>query len=412
MQSTTEHYRLLLGLNDSWDVVRVDLTLEAKRVDIFLEYVGKGGVCPDCGAAVPLADHAPERKWRHLDTMQFETILSASTPRAKCPKCGVKTMTVPWAEKHSRFTIMFEMLAIDVLKACGNIKAASELLGLHWDSAHGIMERAVERGILRRDLDTIEHVGIDEKSFRRGHDYVSLMTDLGGSRVLEVSEGRDEASADRLWDALSPEQKGKIKAVAVDMWPAFLNSLETNVPQADIVHDRFHVSKYLNEAVDKVRRQEHKKLNQTKKGSPLVGSKQLWLFNPKNLSESQALRFADLKDLELKTSRAWAIKEQFRWFWEYTYPKNARKFFRKWYGWATRCRLKPIVEVAKTLNRHLNNLLTYFRHRITNAKSEGFNSRIQSLKSNARGFRNFHNYRTRILFSCGDLDLLPEGISH
>jgi transposase len=412
MENTNQHYRLLLGLDDSWDVVRVNLSLEEKRVEIFLEYVASGGVCPECGSSGPLADHASERKWRHLDTMQFETILIAKTPRTQCSKCGVKTMTVPWAEKHSRFTVMFEALAIEVIKACGNVKAAAGLLGLQWKAVHRIMDRAVQRGMDRRETDSVENVGIDEKSFRRGHNYISLLTDIDGSRVLEVSEGRDEAAANRLWNSLSSEKKGKIKAVAVDMWQAYLNSIRTNAPQAAIVHDRFHVSKYLNDAVDKVRRQEHKKLKKEGEESPLTGSKQLWLFNPENFSESQSLRFSDLKDLELKTSRAWAIKEHFRWFWNYRYTKNAEKSFRKWYGWAARSRLKPIVDVAKTFKSHLDNLLTYFRHPITNAKSEGFNSRIQSIKSNARGFRSFDNYRTRILFYCGKLKLLPEGITH
>ena len=118
-----------------------------------------------------------------------------------------------------------------------------------------------------------------------------------------------------------------------------------------------------------------------------------------------------LKDQELKTSRAWAIKEQFRWFWEYRYAGNARKFFNRWYGWATRSRLAPIIKVAKMLKRYLENTLTYFRHGITNAMSEGFNSRIQSIKSQARGFRAFGNYRTRT-FYCGKLNLLPTEISH
>ena len=127
------------------------------------------------------------------------------------------------------------------------------------------------------------------------------------------------------------------------------------------------------------------------------------------MDEYQWLSFESLKDLELKTSRAWAIKEQFRWFWEYRYAGNAAKFFRKWYSWASRCQLQPMVKVAKTLHNHLDNMLTYFRHRITNAMSEGFNSKIQSIKSAARGFRGFQNYRTRILFYCGDLQLMPAG---
>ncbi len=120
------------------------------------------------------------------------------------------------------------------------------------------------------------------------------------------------------------------------------------------------------------------------------------------------MRLEELKKLELKTSRAWAIKEYFRWFWEYTYAGNALKFFQRWRSWAIRCRLKPMVQVAKTLHNHLDNMLTYFRHPITNAICEGFNSKIQAIKSDARGFRGFKNYRTRILFYCGKLDLMPD----
>lgn len=229
--------------------------------------------------------------------------------------------------------------------------------------------------------------------------------------MLEVVEDRTEQATDGLWKDLSDEQKGRIEAVAIDMWPAFTNSVKTNVAQAEIVHDRFHISKYLNEAVDKVRCQEHKALQQAG-DQRLKGSKQLWLFNPENLDDDRWIEFETLKDQELKTSRAWAIKEQFRWFREYRYAGNARKFFNRWYGWATRSRLKPIIDVAKMLKRHFDNIPTYFRHRITNAMSEGFNSRIQSIKSQARGFRAFHNYRTRIFFYCGKLDLLPPESTH
>ncbi len=411
MSKLTEHYRQLLGLDTSWEVSEVSLSLEKKRVEITLVHRGGPVSCPECESECAIADHPPERTWRHLDTMQFETVLRARVPRSKCKTCGVKTTAVPWAGKHSRFTLMFEAFVIEVIQACGNVKSAAELLGLDWDSVHRIMERAVERGLECRELESLQYVGIDEKSFHRGHSYVSILTDLTGRRVLEVVEDRTEEAADGLWENLTDEQKEQVEAVAVDMWPAFANSVETNVQQAEIVHDRFHISKHLNEAVDRVRRQEHKTL--TRAGDDrLKGSKQLWLFNPENLSEDRWIEFEPLKDQELKTSRAWAIKEQFRWFWEYRYAGNAHKFFNRWYGWATRSRLKPIIQVAKMLKRHLNNILTYFRHGITNAMSEGFNSRIKSIKSQARGFRAFENYRIRILFYCGRLNLLPPEISH
>lgn len=411
MNDLTEHYRLLLGLDASWEVSDVFLYLEERRVQISLRHVGGRVRCPECDKECSIADHAPERTWRHLDTMQFETLLCARVPRANCLACGIKTTEVPWAGKHSRFTLMFEAFAIQVIQACGNVKNAAALIGLDWDTVHRIMQRAVERGLERRELESIEYVGIDEKSFRRGHSYVALLVDLTGSRVLEVVEDRTEEAANDLWNILSEQQKTQIEAVATDMWPAFVNSVEANAQGADVVHDRFHLSKHLNEAVDQVRRQEHKQLKQVG-DNRLTGSKQLWLFNPENLSEDHWIEFENLKDQELKTSRAWAIKEQFRWLWEYRYEGNARKFFQRWYGWATRSRLKPIIKVAKMFKRHLDNILTYFRHRITNAMSEGFNSRIQSIKSQARGFRAFENFRTRILFYCGKLDLLPTKITH
>jgi len=411
MSKLTEHYRLLLGLDTSWKVSEVSLSLEEKRVEITLLHRGGRVACPDCDAACAIADHAPARTWRHLDTMQFETVLRARTPRAKCLACGVKTTAVPWAGKHSRFTLMFEAFAIEVLLACGNVKSVASLIGLDWNSVQRIMERAVERGLACRELESLQYAGIDEKSFRRGHSYVSILTDLTGHRVLEVVEDRTEEAADGLWESLTGEQKMQIEAVAVDMWPAFANTIETNVPQAEIVHDRFHISKHLNDAVDKVRRREHNVLTKAD-DDRLKGTKQSWLFNPENMSDERWIEFDALKDQELKTSRAWAIKEQFRWFWEYRYAGNARKFFKRWYGWATHSRLKPIIKVAKMLKRHLENTLTYFRHGITNAMSEGFNSRIQSIKSQARGFRAFKNYRTRILFYCGKLNLLPPGLSH
>jgi transposase len=406
MSELNRHYRQLLGLNDDWNVKSVELSLEEKRLVLVLKHVAKTVACPECSANCSVHDYGPERSWRHLDTMQFETILNARVPRADCRRCGVKTCSVPWADKYSRYTFMFEAFAIDVLQASSTVSAAAVLLGLGWDAVHDIMKRAVERGVGRRQVEDVKHVGIDEKNFGRGQDYVSLMTDLNGARVLEVAPGRDEEAANELWKTLPKSQRVKIEAVAIDMSQAFENSVRKNVPQADIVHDKFHISKHLNEAVDKVRRQEHKILRE-EADNRLTGTKQLWLFNPENIPEDRMLDFEALKNQELKTARAWAIKENFRWFWANCYAGNARKYFQEWYSWASRCRLAPIVKVAKMIKKRLDNVLTYFKHHITNAMSEGFNSLIQSLKANARGFRNFDNYRTRILFFCGKLDLTP-----
>jgi transposase len=411
MSELTNHYRMLLGLDAAWRVEQVDLAPAEKKVEIRVAHMGGGLACPDCGASCSQADLAPERQWRHLDTMQFQTIIRARVPRAKCDQCGVKTVAVPWAGKHSRFTLLFEAFAIEVLKASANVKAAAVLLGIDWQTAHAIMERAVERGLQRRSVEEVRHVGIDEKNFGRGHDYVSLLTDLDGARVLEVVEERTQAAADSLWKTLPEQQRQGVLGVAMDMWEPFISSTRRHAPQAEIVHDKFHISKHLNEAVDQIRRKENKTLRAAG-DERLVGSKQLWLFSPKNLSSEKKKALNALKKESLKTGRAWAIKEHFRRFWNYTYASSAEQFFADWHGWAVRSQLKPMADKAKMLKRHLNELLSYFRQPITNAMSEGFNSRIQAIKSAARGFRAFDNYRTRILFYCGKLDLVPEGISH
>jgi transposase len=411
MSDLTEHYRQLLGLDNAWRVESVDFDPTDLRVSIHVEHIGGPLRCPECGGTCSRADTAPERVWRHLDTMQFRTEIRAAVPRCNCSQCGVKTIAVPWAGKHSRFTLLFEAFAIEVLNACSSISRAAALLKLDWDTVQLIMERAVQRGMTRRSTEGIQNVGMDEKSFGKGHDYITLLTDIDGKRVLEVVEDRTKESADKLWESLPENQRKQVRAVAMDMWTAYMTSAQQHVPEAEIVHDKFHISKYLNEAVDQVRRTENKALR-LENDDRLVGSKQLWLFKPANLSRKRRKELDALKKEDLKTSRAWAIKENFRHFWSYVYTSSASDFFEGWYSWAIRSQLKPIVKVAKIFRRHVDGLLSYFRHRITNATSEGFNSRIQAIKSAARGFRDFKNYRTRILFFCGKLDLMPPLKSH
>lgn len=407
MSDLSKHYTLLLGLDESWDVLEVDLRLEEQKVEIALQSVsGHQHCCPECGCQRPLKDHAPERTWRHLDTMQFETVLKARLPRTQCPDCGVKTLTPPWADPHGRFTLMFEAFAIRVLEAAANVERARTLLGLSWHSVHQIMERAVKRGRESREEEPVPHIGIDEKSFGSGQDYISVMVDIDGSRVLEVARDRSEESCDELWDTLSDDQKNGVKSVSTDFWQAYLNSIRKQVPQAEIVHDRFHISQYLVEAVDLVRRRENRELSAAG-DKALSGTRQLWLFNSEKLSEEEYRLVEQAERSALRTARAWAIKEHFRWFWEYNKEGWARRFFDKWYSWAIRSRLSEIKKVAVMLKKHLKGLMSYFRHRVTNATNEGFNSRIQAIKSAARGFRSFENYRIRILFYCGKLKLCP-----
>ena len=402
-----DHYGQLLGIHTPWLISQVDLKIHEQRVDIEIEYADDAGSCPECGAISPKHDDRKRRSWRHLDTMQFATYLHCEVPRVRCKEHGVKTVKVPWAGKNSGFTLLFEGFAIRVLQAARSVEEARKLLGLNWHQVEAIKRRAVQRGLSRREAVSLPYLGIDEKQFRDGHRYISSLVDLQGGRVLDVIEERTEAACKALIEqSLNEEQRQQVTAVALDMWKAYANAVTQTLPQADIVHDRFHISQHLNEAVDKVRRQENKELKEAG-DRRLVGTRFNWLVNEEKISEEFAAQFEGLKRSDLKVSRAWAIKELFRDFWDYSYAGWAKRHFEKWYAWAIRSRLEPIKEKARMIKNHLDNILTYFKHRISNAVAEGLNSKIQTIKSNARGYRSFEGFRNSILFYCGGLDMLP-----
>ncbi len=410
-----ELYRQLLGLKQPWELSEVKVDFTGLKVDIWVKWpIEKQAPCPECGKSCVIYDHREQRQWRHLDTMQFQTMLHCRIPRVECSEHGVKSIEVPWAEKQSRFTLLFERLAIDVLLACQNQTKAKELLRLSWDEVHKIQEKAVERGLARRSRSSEEgirhryrYIGVDEKSFVKGHQYATVVSDIEYRRVIDVSRDRKEQSLSGILGKMSEEQKNGIEAVVIDMWEPYKSSVEDELPKADIVYDKFHIAKHLGEAVDKVRKAENKSLR--KEGLELLkGTKYLWLTNPENWTDQQKGLFKELKDKGLKVGRAWALKEMFLDLWGYKYEKAARNFFKKWHWWATHSRLKPVADIAKMIKGHLDNILTYLKHRITNAVAEGLNSKIQQVKSAARGFRSFENYRIAILFYCGKLNMYPQ----
>lgn len=410
---SVELYRQLLGLTAPWTVERVELDIARQHVEVYVGHAGgQRFSCPECRRELGVYDHLAERVWRHLDSCQFLTYLHARPPRVSCPEHGVHQVTLPWAQVGSRFTHLFETLAIDVLLAA-NIKKAAEILRITWDEAWHLMERAVRRGRTAKANDLPSQIGIDEKAIAKGHRYMTLVCDLQESTVEYIGEDRKETSLTAYFDAFPSEQRAMIEAISLDMWPAYINACRDKVPDADtkMVFDRFHIMRHVIEAVDKVRKQEHKGLMQAGDHT-LAKSKYLWLTNPANMTDQARERFAELKVTELKTGRAWAIKESLRELWSYTSTAWAMKFWKRWYFWATHSRLAPMIAAAKLIARHLPNVLTYFIHRITNAVAEGLNSKIATVQKRACGYRNPNNFKIAVYFHCGGLNLYPASVTH
>jgi transposase len=303
--------------------------------------------------------------------------------------------------------LLFERLAIDVLREC-DILGATRILRISWDEAWHLMERAVKRGLLARGQRACPRIGVDEKSVGKGHKYLTLVCDLDTGTVEYLADDRQQGSLDGYYQGLSEEQRQGIEAVAMDIWDPYMASTRGYVPEAEekIVFDRYHLMTHIGKAVDTVRKREHRALQQMG-DETLTKSKYLWLYSEENLPEKHWEHFEELKASHLKTARAWAIKESLRDLWDYTRKGWASAHFKRWYFWATHSRLEPVIKAARTFHRHLQNVLTYFRHRVTNAVCEGVNSKIQTIIKMAYGFRNRDHLKTAIYFHCGGLDLYP-----
>ena len=410
---STELYRQLLGVATPWTVDRVDMDVHGLSVDVYLAH-GSGirFACPKCGQPRPVYDHLAERRWRHLDSCHFRTVLHALPPRITCPADGVLQVELPWATPGGRFTRLFESLAIDVLLAT-DIKNAAAILNITWDEAWHIMQRAVIRGRAAKVNEPPQLMGVDEKSYAKRHKYVTVVYDLQTATVEYLGRGRDFCSLGAYFKAFEPQALQGIEGIALDMCQAYINACNHFVPEAakKMVFDRFHIMSHMLDAVDRVRKRENREL-QGRGDNTLAKSRYLWLYSRENVPPKSVDRFKELKDAQLRTARAWAIKESLRDLWGYTSETWARKFWKRWNFWATHSKLPEVIKAAKLIRSHLDNIMSYFKHRITNAIAEGLNSKIATIQKRAYGFRNLDNFITAIYFHCGGLDLWTHRATH
>jgi len=401
-------YTKLLKIQLPWFVERVEVNEPDNRVDVWVNHQPDVRVaCPECGIFGPVYDHGAEREFRHLNTCEMRTFVHVRMPRVNCAKHGVRQILSEFGENGSPMTYAFERQAIACMEEC-SVEGTSRLLGISWDQGWGVLRRAVDRGQSRKPHRLPLRIGVDEKSFAKGHKYETLVYNLDGGNVEYVADHRDQASLESYYKQFEKEELAEIKVVTMDMHDPYIAATKAFVPEAKkkIVFDRFHATQYLVKAVDDVRKAEHRQLQQ-QGNDDLKSTKYLWLWNPENIPEYRKEEFEQLKAKDLKVCRAWAIKENLRHLWDYRSEACARKFFERWYLWASHCDLVPVVKAAKTLKTHLDNIVTYSKHRITNAMGESINSKIEKVKRMACGFRNREHYKIAIYFHCGGLDLCP-----
>ena len=394
-----------LGLEQPWSIKDVQLSQSLGRLDIYLQYTrGCTFACSQCNQSLGIY-RTRKRTWKHLNFFQYEAYLHVKLPEIQCPDCGItRAVPVSWARPNSGFTLLFEALTLELAQVVP-LSIVGGILAEYSDRLFRIITYYVNKAREKLDFSQVSRLCIDETSKRKGHNYITVFTDPDKQRVLFATSGKDHMTVKRFNKDF--KQHGgdpeKIKACCIDLSPAFLKGVKVNLPQAEITIDPFHVIALMNEAVDKVRRQEVK-------DQPLLKhSRYAVLKNPDKLTEIQEAKLTSISKAHLKTGRAYQIRLALQEIYRSSHRQQAETLLKKWYFWATHSRLKPVIKIAKTIKKHWDKTLNHFTSQLSNGLSEGINSIIQGLKRRARGYKNTENLITMVYLLKGKLqfDLQP-----
>ena len=273
-ETTYQLYKDIIGVTTPWVITGVTKDEKARKITVRIDHgIGKAIDCPACGGATERYDHRV-RVLRYLDTCQYETFLEVHIPRVKCEEDGVQQIAIPFAEKHSRFTSRFER-AIIVWLQDSSISAVADNFNLSWDEVDGIMQRAVKRGLSRRKREAVENMGIDETSYQKRHEYVTVLLDKDRDCVLDILDDRKAETVKTWLETQKSVDLSGLRSISMDMWDPYIKAVREAIPEGEgkIAFDRFHVSKHFNEALDKVRRREHPAFMKQAGESPLSKSR-------------------------------------------------------------------------------------------------------------------------------------------
>lgn len=341
------------------------------------------------------------KKYRHLNFFEHECYIHTRVPRVKLPDGKVKRIKTPWEGLSNGFTLLFEALLMQLCQAMPVSKVA-KITNVNDDKLWSMMERYIDTTREYEDFEGVDSIGMDETSRAKGHEYITLFVDLLKRRTIFITEGKDNLTVARFaYDFQKHNGQVKdIKDISCDMSPAFIKGVKENIPDAQITFDKFHIIKIINEAVDKVRKEE---LGCNKL---LKGTKYIWLKNKDNLTEKQKeeLQKLTMSNMNIKTLRAYNIKQSFQDIYQANTQEEFITYLNKWYYWATHSRLEPMIKAAKTIKKHWDGVIRWFESKINNGILEGLNSVIQAAKSKARGYSTFKNYKIIVYLLTGKLD--------
>lgn len=362
--------------------------------------------CSGCGQARPGYDRLAERRFEFIPLWGIAIFFLYALRRVDCASCGVVVEKVPWAQGKETLCIRYQWLLASWAKKLSWTQVA-EAFGTSFESVYKSVQMAVVWGLAHRKLDTVEAIGVDEIAWHKGHKYLTLVYDIGvgSKRLLYIAKDRTEESLRGFFAMLGEAQSQKLRYVCSDMWAPYLKVIAEKATQAVNILDRFHIMKKFNEALDQLRRDEARRMKQ-EGGEPLLSNARWCLLKRvENLTERQASKLKELLRYNLRSVRAYLLREEFQRFWQYVRPSCAARFLDQWCKVAMRSRLEPIKKVVRTLRSHRALILNWFAAKgtMSSGSVEGLNHKAKVVFRNAYGYRYYNTVELSLYHSLGAL---------
>lgn len=393
--------RDLLGINSDFRVTKIVKQPDTKEVFIHLDYIHQRHEID--GIKYLIYDHAPTRRWQHLDWFEYKCYIECALPRYINEAGKVKTIDVSFAPRSKGYTYKFSQRVIETLKLIQVQSTTAAQLNTTPYIIRSIMEDAVNAALEKRGFITdFKNVSLDEKAYKQGHLYASILIDSDTNLVLNLVEGRKEKSVETLFFELNEkESQPQIERVNIDMWKPYMNVMAKIAPYALQVHDKFHLVKKLSEAIDKTRKSE------VKDNPILKNQKYTVLKNAENRTQDQQSNFDHICWENLQTSKAWLVRENFKSIFTFDHWQDKLYIYEQWLDDSLKTGLKYITPVIETFKRHYEGIRNAIVTDSSSGKHENINGQIQAVLAKSRGFANFDRFKINVMFYFGGLDLLP-----
>jgi transposase len=363
--------------------------------------------CSGCGVRVRrIYDHRRGRCWRHLDFAGMKVALRYDLRRVDCARCGVRTEMVPWADADSAFTRAFEDQVAYLAQRTDKTTIA-ELMRIAWRTVGNIITRVVQRCSTHDRLDGLRYIGVDELSYRRHHEYITIVTNHETGKIVWAHEGKNAATLDLFFAELGAERCARLLAVTIDMSQAYIQSVTANAPHAQLVFDRFHVQRLVHDALDEVRRDIVRKHGDKEHARAIKKTRFVLHKNPENLSSPERRKLAQVQATNRPLYRAYLLKESFASILDRRQLFVARDQLTGWLAWAARSKLEPFIKAARTIRRHMDGILAYVSTGLSNGRVEGLNGKIRVITRRSYGFHDASSLISMLFLCCSLPALSP-----